>query len=463
MFRRIFWPISLAILAVVAFFSWTVVHYTSRIWDAQATSKLARVADVISSDPTLLNPAALVKIKRLIQADILIYNHRGRLVAATVHDGAAGPFMHAIPAGLLKELLDKGTLVVPIRAPGVIPSRQLFKVLNMARRDAVILSLAVSDVERVQLVHEVSWVVGVTAFSALVFLWVSSYQVARFVVEPLENLVDAMARVSSGRWDAVVPEQGPPELVEAAGSFNALVSQLNEYKRRVQEAERAATAGAMAAGLAHEIRNPLTSLKMAAQMLCEFLKDSPAELKKAEAIVREARRLEGILSETLQKSRQEFSREPGDLDGIVRRVGELAEAELSSRGLGISLELAGNLPPLMMDAEKIEQVVWNLVRNAADAMGSQGVVVLRTFFEREPVPRVCLQVDDSGPGLDEDALSQAFKPFFTTKEKGTGLGLAICREIARRHGGELTLQNLPGGGARAELCLFLGEGHGRYA
>ncbi len=455
MFKRIFWPIAAVTVLVVAVLSWTAVHYTSVLWDIQATRKLARVADVISRDPALLTPAALVKIKRLVEADILIYDYAGRLAAGTVQEESKIPFLSSIPKELLEKLMAEGSLVVPINSKGVVPARQFFKVLNMARRNAVILSLSVSEEERLRFVREISWVVGVTAFSGLLFLWIFSYQVARFVTDPMENLVEAMSRVSAGMWDVAVPEKGPPELVAVARSFNKLVAQLKEYKRRVQEAERAATAGAMAAGLAHEIRNPLTSLKMAAQMLCEHLKDSPRELKRAEAIVRETRRLEGILTDLLDRSRQELNKRSGDLNEIARRVGELAEAELSHRGLGVRLDLAGDLPFLMMDEEKIEQVIWNLLRNAADAMEPPGDVVLRTLYIQEPVPRVCLQVDDSGPGLSDEVLSKAFKPFFTTKDKGTGLGLAICREIVRRHGGELILQNLPDGGARAELCLFV--------
>lgn len=453
MLKRIFWPISAITVIVLGVLTWSAIHYTSLSWEAQASRKLAHVADVMARDPAMFTPAALVRIKALIEADVLIYNYKGKMVLGTVQASDDMPYFSSVPANLLKEILARGILIVPVKSRGKVPARQLFKVLNLAGRNAVILSLVVSEAERLRFVREISWTIGVTALSGLILLWIFSYQVARFVSDPLEELASAMERAGAGKWDVLVPEKGPPELVAVARSFNYLIGQLKEYKRLIQEAERDATAGAMAAGLAHEIRNPLTSLKVAAQMLCEFLKDSPRELKRAEAIVRESRRLEKILNDLLARSRQELHRRREDLNDLVRQVGELAGEELLARGLSIRMELDPDLPPVMMDGEKIEQVIWNLIRNAADAMNAPGEIVLRTLCVRAPVSGVCLQVDDNGQGLDDEALRRAFKPFFTTKEKGTGLGLAICREIVRRHGGELTLANLPEKGARAEMCL----------
>jgi len=445
----------------MAALSWTAIHYADRLWEEEATRKLATVAHAISENRVLLQPAALAQIRNLIEAEILIYDFQGALIAGTTSARGGLPFWQAIPPTSLREIVSKETAVVAYSGKPGPPTRQFFKVLSLVDRDRVILSVLVSEANLHRIMTQLARAICITAASGLLFLWVASYQITRWVVEPLEGLSAAIKRTSQGDWNFNIPESGPKELHPVARGFNQLLLELRDYRRRVQEAERMATAGAMAAGLAHEVRNPLTSLKMAGQLLCETLKDQPQQLNRAEAVVREARRLERVVAGLLDRTRQGLCRTPANLNDLVRRVEELAGPELAEKGMKMALDLEDGLPVLMLDGEKIEQIIWNLVRNGAEAMNAPGEITVRTRKRTEPVCHVCLQVDDHGPGLDAEAVEQALRPFFTTKTTGMGLGLAICRQIAEGHGGHLTIENRPEGGARAELCLPCEDDKGR--
>jgi two-component system sensor histidine kinase HydH len=216
-----------------------------------------------------------------------------------------------------------------------------------------------------------------------------------------------------------------------------------------QEAARArhlAALGEMSAVLAHEIRNPLTSLKGHSQLLVESLEtlglDKPRS--KAERVVNEAVRLEQITNDLLDFVKQgELDRAPADLGQLVQQAA--AEAVPAER---LFLTLPDESVVLPVDAGKLGQLVGNLVQNAVQA-GEGPVEVTLELEERE----VVLSVRDHGPGIPTGQEDRIFEPFVTTRVRGTGLGLAIARRIADRHGGTLTASNHPDGGALFRLTL----------
>lgn len=246
----------------------------------------------------------------------------------------------------------------------------------------------------------------------------------------------------------------PDELrqVRAAADLAELVLSNVASFRRIAEARRLATLGAMSAGLAHEIRNPLAGLKGAAQVLQD--EDLDGESKEMlDVIVTEANRLDRVVSDFLSFSRPfALDHEPVDVGAMLQHVATLVGAEAD--GPHISVDLAEDLPVLYADEMRLEQVVLNLVRNAVDATGREGQITLRAFH---PLPSdgvaVGIDVVDDGPGIPEDVREHLFTPFFTTKPHGTGLGLPISRRIVEAHGGRLTARANSGGGTTFEVML----------
>ena len=217
----------------------------------------------------------------------------------------------------------------------------------------------------------------------------------------------------------------------------------------LEEQKRLAALGAMSAGLAHEIRNPLAGLKGAAQVLeGEDLSGESQEM--LQVIIDECERLDVVVSQFLDYARPfELRTHPELLNALVTHAATLLRAQGLPAGVTLDEALAGDLPQLHLDSTRITQVVLNLLQNAVQAMPNGGTLTLTTVRRRDRRGRevVELQVRDTGPGMSDDILEQLFVPFFTTKTGGTGLGLAICQRIVAAHGGELDVQTVVGEGS----------------
>ena len=228
----------------------------------------------------------------------------------------------------------------------------------------------------------------------------------------------------------------------------------------MEEQKRLAALGAMSAGLAHEIRNPLAGLKGAAQVLQsdELPEDSQEMLQ---VIVDEAERLDVVVSQFLDYARPfELHARDEVLNALVTHAATLLRAQGLPEGVVLEEDLSGELPPLRVDATRITQVVLNLLHNAVQAMPEGGVLTVRTAVriqrtERAGTRTAELVVKDTGVGIEPEVMDQLFVPFYTTKPAGTGLGLAICERIVRAHHGELDVASVPGEGTTVTLRLPL--------
>jgi signal transduction histidine kinase len=219
----------------------------------------------------------------------------------------------------------------------------------------------------------------------------------------------------------------------------------------LRERDRLAALGEMSAGLAHEIRNPLAAIKGAAQELDpKQLKGDDRELM--EIIIDEVNRLNGVVSEFLDYARPFRGTFVGlSVNDAVKRTAQLMQHDLAE--MQIAVEVADDLPDINGDAERLQQVLINLVLNAAEATGRKGRVQLSTrvvesFKDaallglKAPTRTVEIVVKDNGPGMPGSVQQQIFIPFFTTKERGTGLGLALCQRIVQHHGGQIEVRSV---------------------
>ncbi len=222
---------------------------------------------------------------------------------------------------------------------------------------------------------------------------------------------------------------------------------------QAKEQHRLAALGTMAAGLAHEIRNPLAGIKGAAQYL-EAEQDPTVVAEFLQIIIGETNRLNTVVDQFLHYSRPFVVRaEPADVNALVRRTLDLVRAGDLPPDIHIVEELQADLPMAEVDPDKIRQVLLNLVHNAVQVLGDAGTVTLRTGHSRlrardgSIAPAIEIAVIDDGPGIHRQDLDKLFIPFFTTRSDGTGLGLPISRRLVEAHGGELLVRSLSGRGA----------------
>jgi two-component system sensor histidine kinase HydH len=234
-------------------------------------------------------------------------------------------------------------------------------------------------------------------------------------------------------------------LMAVALLFSRQLLRQEAAERRFEEQRRLAVLGEMSSVIAHELRNPLASLKGHAQLLAERLPADGRERKKAERIVLEAQRLETLSGELLDFSRSgPIDRKDVDPAALLRAAADAVDA---SR-IALSLEDAPHRFPL--DAERVRQALTNLLLNAVQASPEGAPATARVVTEGD---LLVFTVSDRGPGIPSGDVERIFEPFYTTRPTGTGLGLAVAQRIVQMHGGTLTAANDPGGGASFRMAI----------
>ncbi|HEX8775912.1 MAG TPA: ATP-binding protein [Pyrinomonadaceae bacterium] len=240
------------------------------------------------------------------------------------------------------------------------------------------------------------------------------------------------------------------------------VTELSEMQEQLSRSRRLATVGQLAAGVAHEINNPLAAITTCAEATLRDLRSGADTARLAderewtfylEEIIRQALRCKAITRGLLDLSRQRRPhRTACDINALVAQSTRLAQQRVASEAVKVTVELDENVGEVSTDAGMVRQVLDNLLSNALDAVGSEGQIVVQTVREGE---RVAIEIADSGHGIPPELLVRIFDPFFTTKDpgKGSGLGLAICYTLAEALGGALTVESKQNTGSRFRLWI----------
>jgi two-component system NtrC family sensor kinase len=316
-----------------------------------------------------------------------------------------------------------------------------------------------------------------TALVALALLTATYFALTRLIVRPLDALANAAEGVVSGARRLAVPRTPVRELEHLGVSLRTMTENLlareDSLRTKVDEVERAtkklaetqehlvrserlASVGRLAAGLAHEIGNPIAALMGLEDLLLQGDLTPEEQRDFLQRMKRETERIHRILRDLLAFARPSAHPAeaglPGDVEAAVHDTAALVMPHPALRDVDLALDVHTGLEPVALGREPLVQVVLNLVLNAADSVGPGGHVKVTA----EPSPRgVRLSVEDDGPGVAENVRDRLFEPFVTTKEvgKGTGLGLAVCRGLVEAAGGTITLDTSVTRGARFVLEL----------
>ncbi len=290
-----------------------------------------------------------------------------------------------------------------------------------------------------------------------------SYLLSRTISVPIWRLMEASRAVASGDLDAKVEVKTRDELSKLAETFNNMASalkrrdeQLKEYaKRKIMESERLAFIGQLAAGVAHELNNPLQGVVTYAHLLLEDSSSRASQGDLLRRIVKQADRCSAIIRGLLDFSRQKSTqKKPEDIAVILKECVSLVERQPLFHNIQIALEIAPSMPPVMVDHSTIQQVFMNLIINAAEAMDGTGRLAISARLDSSG-KFVETAVSDTGHGIKPEHLDKIFDPFFTTKEvgHGTGLGLSICYGIVKEHLGSISVESEVGKGSTFTVRL----------
>jgi nitrogen fixation/metabolism regulation signal transduction histidine kinase len=290
----------------------------------------------------------------------------------------------------------------------------------------------------------------------LLVLAVWSMLASRAIVQPVRELVGATGRVAAGDLEVRVPASGGAELGELAASFNRMAEDLAQGRARLALAEREKAWAEMARQVAHEIKNPLTPMRMAAQLLLRARREGDA---RADAIAERLARTVEEQTQELDRIASDFRQFAGapsrtvesvELDSLVGEVRTAAVALFEAGQLQLSVELHAPGARVQVDRRELQRVFVNLLQNAAQAAGGKVAVRMDTSVVGG---RARIVVRDDGPGIPQEVQARLFEPYFTTKTSGTGLGLAICRRIVEQCGGAIRLEST--GASGSAFCIEL--------
>ena len=307
---------------------------------------------------------------------------------------------------------------------------------------------------------------GETALSMAIALGAAGLAVAGAVflftlrsLRPLSVLRAHARQLGKGNYTQRTGVTSGDEIGDLAREFDAMADAIQEREQRLIRSERLATVGRMAAHIAHEVRNPLSSIGLNAELLGDEIADRGEEARRlVTSIIGEVDRLTEITETYLRFARlprPKLDRE--NVGAVVASVIDMSRGELAQGGIDVTVDIAPGLPDIAADEAQLRQALINLIRNAREAMA--GAVSRRLEVAvRVAGERIVITVHDSGPGIGAANMGKIFDPFFSTKERGTGLGLALVQHIVVDHGGQIEVASPSGEGTTFTLTLPMGDG-----
>lgn len=299
--------------------------------------------------------------------------------------------------------------------------------------------------------------VALIALASILITFVLAIPVSGYITRPLgelRKLVQTSQKVSQGDLSARAPVNVGGEVGLVASSFNTMLDTLQSTQDKLIQSEKLASLGQLAAGVAHELNNPLATILLYADIL---RRESALDLQyqtDLETIINKTLRCKQIVSGLLNFARQtQVNAQPTSVNDLIQELIEIEKRHTRYEKIVFNLELEAALPLAELDAAQFREVLLNLIHNAADAMPDGGKITIRTAAK--PDDMIAVEVQDEGKGIPPEHLSKLFTPFFTTKPvgKGTGLGLAIIYGIVKMHRGQINVQSEVGRGTTFTISL----------
>ncbi len=341
-------------------------------------------------------------------------------------------------------------------------------------------------------------VVGI-AFSIILLLSVSvAYLLQRMIYLPLKDLEAGAGKISSGQLDHTIPIRSADEFGRVAASFNHMTAALNQSRAELKEliqvleskveertkellaaraevaqGEKLASIGVLAAGIAHELNNPLTGVLTFTSLMRKKAQDGSEDADDLDLVIRETKRCASIIRRLLDFAREKVPVKGFfNLNQVIEDTVRFVERPASLQQIEITCDLDPALPQIWGDADLLKQVIMNLLVNAEQAIEGKGKIRIESRMhvaidpakpEAESLQMVEIAITDTGCGIPEANLQRIFDPFFTSKEvgKGTGLGLSVSYGIVKAHGGKILVESVVGTGSTFRVVLpitpFVGE------
>ena len=392
------------------------------------------------------------KVKRAYRAEVVVFGQDGVIKSSTITNQTNSPLqlttdlkVHQIQKRLTGESGNKFIL------KNVTVSNKPYKAIYYLQPDGRIYCLIrpidkIAEAKR----QAISLMIGVAGSGVLLVIFIS-YLIGRNLSKPINNLVAFTDRVADGNLDIQCELTTQDEIGNLTASFNKMTIDLRNSRDELIQAERLATAGKMAASFAHEIRNPLSSMRMLAQMLLRPSLTKENRHQSQQYILEEIERIDLIVKGLMDFAKPEkLALDEHDLQCVLQEITSLMETNLQHHKISLTETYDSSIGAILFDYDKIKQVIINLLLNAIEAQPNKGEIEISAKKNED---QVCICVSDNGEGISPSNLESVFEPFFTTKLEGTGLGLANSKRIIDQHGGNIQIESIIGLGTKVTIGI----------
>ena len=431
--------------------------YISRLMDERISRQTDRISRVLSNSEFVFNPIYLNKLKDVIEGDVIVFEKNGKIIVSTLSEKALSSFNKEINIDRLFSFLQKGEekavqkVLDKSRSPFLLIARPL-SLTAYPRKDMILCIVSpLADVLDVK--SKIANRMFLVGFFSLLLTLLFGYIISRSVTRPIKDLVVVTGDIANGNFESKAPLPSVEEIRMLASSINSMTDKLREYEKQIVHSSQLAAAGKVTAAMAHEIRNPLSSIKMMTQLLRNRLTPEPENTKVVESLLEEISRVERIVKDLTDLMRpSELSLDVQNVNDLIEEILSVIKPRLAHRKISVKKDLAHSLPGIRIDKDKIKQVIWNLMLNAMDSMPDGGVIKVGTRKNRL-AHRLEVVIEDEGYGINKKIMDNIFAHFFTTKPEGLGLGLSTSKEIVESHKGSLTVENMEEKGVRATMSL----------
>jgi signal transduction histidine kinase len=394
-------------------------------------SQLRNAAAVMATGALPYTPELLRRLASLQQSEFVVLDRSGE-VAVTTSESVGSAVKASIAARQTWSALETRKLNAPAQSIAVY---QPIEARDGAGYAALIAVAPLGDAAAAA--RRAAWWLGLAMLAAAAVLGLVLLTLVRNITRPLAQLSALADRIAAGERKQRLELARADEIGALAQSLDTMMLRLADYEARLASRSRMSALGAMSARLAHEIRNPLTGLKLHLQLLAERI--GARDSARVQRILAEVQRLELLISSTLLLgAEQPLKLAHTPLAPLLAELVELMGPSLAHRGISVVSRCEDGLRA-EIDAARVRQALLNLIVNAADAMPQGGRLGITAASDPE-LARVLLRVEDSGPGVSDELRARLHEAPASTKPFGLGLGLTVCGEVARAHGGELRIE-----------------------
>jgi len=407
--------------------------------ESRVTAQARETVALVSRSDYAINASIVASVRQIANADVVTFTAGGAIIATTLDPTRqAGLAQAVMAADATREVMAAagGTTVVRISTcagePCVVAYRRV-----AARPDAIV-ALIINTSELDAVMGTITRTILLSAvLSVLVMAFVSQI-VTRRVTGPLERLVEFTRGASPGLTQQRAAA-GDDEVGRLATAFNDMLDRLDRTQGALVRSEKLALTGLLAARVAHDIRNPLSSIKMQTQLLAQSKMDGERASPLLQAMLRDIAQVESVVRDLLELARPgELTRTRSSLNDVIAEVLEQLAPQLAHRKIAVMTDCTPSLPAVDLDVERFKQAVLNVMVNATDAMSSGGTLQVATR-SGDASGTLILEICDDGVGVAPDMVDRVFDPFVSTKREGVGLGLVNAKAVVGSHGGRIEL------------------------